>query len=215
MHIIFISDLHNHFDAIEKLPSADLLIVSGDFTQLGTVDEVLAAVKRIEARFPDFVCVGGNMDCPNADEVLRPTGHLLTLDHTIERGCARMRGCGGGNTSPFNTPFEWSDAEMTPRLAAIPTDVLNILVTHAPALNSGADRLPNGVGCGSKALAEFLQRVKPVLHLCGHIHEARGIYHFGETRVVNPGPFGDDGAYAAIVLEDGKLVSCDLAQCAK
>jgi uncharacterized protein len=215
MHIIFISDLHNHFDAIAKLPQADLLIVGGDFTQLGTADEVLAAVKRIEAHFPDFVCVGGNMDCPNADDVLRPTGHLLELDKTTVRGCARMRGCGGGNTSPFNTPFEWSDEEMAPRLAAIPAGEINILVTHAPALNGGADRLPNGIGCGSKALADFLQVAKPVLHLCGHIHEARGIYEFGETRIVNPGPFGDDGVYADIVYDGAKLTRCELTQCVK
>ena len=211
MRILFISDLHNRFGAIGRLPSADLLVVGGDFTQLGTRVELLAAVKLVESSFPDFVAVGGNMDCPDADAVLAETGHCLNLSHTTVRGEARIRGCGGGNASPFHTPFEWSDEQMTPQLEAIPAGEINVLTTHAPAFESGADALPNGVGVGSHAIAEFLRRTHPALHLCGHIHEAKGTYRFAEgVTVVNPGPFGDNGAFADIDFADGKVVQAAL-----
>lgn len=202
MKIIFISDLHNAFDALQLLPKADLLVVGGDFTQLGSQEEVLAAIKRVEnaAIAPTFLAVGGNMDCPNADQVIATTGHALTLENTVAIRHLRLRGVGGGNTSPFNTPFEWSDQEMAPKLAAIPAEEINIFVSHAPAFKSGADAIPSGLNVGSQAIAQFLQQNQVPLALCGHIHEAKGIYEFGHTTVVNPGPFGEDGNYAEIIF---------------
>ena len=35
---------------------------------------------------------------------------------------------------------------------------------------------------------EFIKEVQPALHVCGHIHEAKGVAKVGKTVVVNPGP---------------------------
>lgn len=217
MHIIFITDLHNHFEALPLLPAADLLVVGGDFTQLGSREDLLRAVDRVAALFPGFVAVGGNMDCPGADEILCAAGHGLSLEKTFVCGEARMRGCGGGNTSPFNTPFEWKDEDVIPALEAVPNGEINIFVSHAPAFATGADLIANGAHVGSAALAAFLRRGTPLLHLCGHIHEAAGLHELSAgnstVRIVNPGPFGEDGHYAAICLNDGKITGLALKKC--
>ena len=52
MRIIYISDIHGNLDAVKALPEADLCLVGGDFTTLGTDNDVLAAVELIAAKYP-------------------------------------------------------------------------------------------------------------------------------------------------------------------
>lgn len=51
--------------------------------------------------------------------------------------------------------------------SAIPTNI-DILITHTPALSHCDD----GLGCWE--LRNSLARVRPRLHVCGHVHQARG-----------------------------------------
>ena len=59
-------------------------------------------------------------------------------------------------------------------METMPDDV-DIVITHSP---------PHGVGdsnfskmkCGSLAVRNRILKVQPVLHVFGHIHEARGMY---------------------------------------
>ena len=197
MKIIFFSDIHGKFDRLSALPKADFYIVGGDFTTLGDAEQFRAAVAAVERKCPDFLGIIGNMDCKEGEAILKETGHLLCLNgKTI--GGVKLRGFGGGNKSPFNTPVEWNDSDASKLLSTV--DAVDIFVCHAPPLNSGADRISSGICVGSSAIAEFIVRVSPKLVLCGHIHEAVGIYQIGETFIVNSGPDG----YAEIDWNDGK-----------
>ena len=40
---------------------------------------------------------------------------------------------------------------------------------------------------GSKSVREVIERFKPDLCVCGHVHESQGIETIGETICVNPG----------------------------
>jgi len=203
MDIIFISDLHNNYDAIDKLPQADALIVGGDFVTLGDEAALAKAILLLEKKFPAFVAVSGNMDPVSTDAILVETGHSLSTDMPTLICRNRTFGLGGANRSPFNTPIEWDEIDAESRLATIPDSGTDILVTHAPPFESGADRITNGAFVGSKAIAACISRIHPTLHLCGHIHEAAGIYRFESTIIINPGPFGDRGAFATIRFADG------------
>ena len=77
-----------------------------------------------------------------------------------------------------------------------------ILVTHQPP-KGVVDRAFIGIHAGLYELREFDERVQPRLHLCGHIHEARGTGRIGRTLVVNPGPL-KRGFYAVIDVEEGR-----------
>ncbi|MBQ6471215.1 MAG: metallophosphoesterase family protein [Victivallales bacterium] len=204
MRILFFSDLHNETDALTRLPDADLVLMGGDFTTAGTHAQLSSMIQAVAHRFPAFLGVVGNMDPGTAGEaLLNQSGHGLPATPTLCLDRFRMMGLGGGNPSPFHTPYEWSEEEQESRLTGL-AGPLDILVTHAPPLGFGADMLPNGMHVGSQAIANLVARLRPALHLCGHIHEAAGIFNENGTILVNPGPFGAHGNHAVIEWRDGE-----------
>ena len=211
MRIIYISDMHGKLDAVKALPEADLCLIGGDFTTLGSDADIRAAVEVIAPKYPAFWGVLGNMDAPTATTVLEETGHLLPSKPTTIQGI-RLLGLGGANRSPFNTPNEWDESIATALFSGLLEGGLDFAVTHAPPFESGADRIGSGICVGSKAVAEMVMRVKPALLLCGHIHEAAGIFRLGDTLVVNPGQFDEEGNYADIRWEEGEKPSVWLAK---
>ena len=213
MDIIYISDIHRNIGAIEKLPQADALLVGGDFVTLDGEEELRKAIATIEGRFPHFRAVSGNMDPVITDSVLSETGHALATESATDVCGLRTYGLGGANRSPFNTPNEWEETEAEKRLAKIPDDGADIIVTHAPPFECGADRISNGAYVGSRAVASCVARVKPTFLLCGHIHEAAGIYKFESTIVVNPGQFGDRGSFATIRINGGEKPFAWISHC--
>lgn len=205
MRLLFISDLHGQCDALPTLPAADAILVGGDFTQFGSVQDANDVLAAIRNRPEPCLAVLGNLDPPEANAVLEAADVSLQL-RLRQLNHLSLGGIGGANDTPFQTPYEWSDNAMAETLATrFPTGTgMDILVSHAPPLNSGADRIGNGMNVGSRAVAELVQRLQPKLVLCGHIHEAAGVYSCAGAIVVNPGPFGPKGHYAYIDWPDSQ-----------
>ncbi len=61
-----------------------------------------------------------------------------------------------------------------------------LLLSHAPPYGF-ADLLKNGEHVGSKGLQKFDEEFNPDIHICGHVHEAAGIYRHKSTTIINPG----------------------------
>ena len=74
-------------------------------------------------------------------------------------------------------------AEIDAKWKLIPQG-LDVLITHGPPLGFG-DRVHSGERVGCEDLQRHLDRVKPRLHFFGHIHEDRGQWQLGPTRIVN------------------------------
>jgi hypothetical protein len=55
----------------------------------------------------------------------------------------------------------------------IPLDS-DIVVTHTPP-KYHCDQRKDRVPAGCEALRELLWKVRPLLHICGHVHEGRGV----------------------------------------
>ncbi|MEM4186004.1 MAG: metallophosphoesterase family protein, partial [Candidatus Caldarchaeum sp.] len=110
-------------------------------------------------------------------------------------------GLGGGNTSPFNTYVEFTEEQFASMLSRLKPSTSNfILVTHTPPYGVDAD-IGRGTHLGSKAIREYVERERPLVVCCGHIHEARSISTVGRTKVVNAGP-ARDGFCAAVNVAD-------------
>lgn len=97
---------------------------------------------------------------------------------------------------------------------ALPT----VLVTHSPphvtldqvkadfrkyALESYGERAKDG-HIGSIAFKNIAAKYKPILHIFGHIDEARGIVKKKETLFVNTGPSGENGDFVEVSIKDSE-----------
>jgi Icc-related predicted phosphoesterase len=194
VRLLLSSDIHcDHAaarDLVRRSSEVDVLVCAGDLAVMrqGLRDtvEVLTG-----ARCPT-VLVAGNGE--SADELTEACGGWEGAHVLHGSGCeisgVSFWGLGGAiPVTPFGAwSFDLSEEEARPLLTGCPADA--VLVTHAPPFGH-VDTADVGVHLGSRAVLEALERARPRLSVCGHIHacweqESR----VGRTRVVNAGPRG-------------------------
>ena len=212
--VAYVVDVHGRFDAVEPVLQAvgevDALVVGGDITTFGTPEDAERAIERWRALVPLLLAVAGNMDSPAIDERLVELG--VSCDgRGVTLGAVGIAGVSAAPVSPLRTPYEIPDEELGRRaeagLAEISECRVRILCPHAPPYGTRCDRLRSGEHVGSPALRAVVERERPDVVLCGHIHESRALDRVGATQVVNPGPVAS-GHYA--LVEVGETVSVAL-----
>lgn len=77
-----------------------------------------------------------------------------------------------------------------------------VVIMHNPPKDTACDLVAPGVHVGSTLLREFIETCRPLLVVCGHIHESAGIERLGRSVVVNPGALAE-GKYAVAELSGG------------
>jgi Icc-related predicted phosphoesterase len=177
MIIECIADLHGDYP---KLKGGDLLIVAGDIT----------ASDR-KSQYEDFF--HWLWDQPHRKKILVAGNHDGFLEQFLEKGSyiaenfTYLKDSGTEFEgfkiwgSPWTPEFcDWHfmlprGAKLKEKWDLIPDDT-DILITHGPAwgiLDFTSNRMGSGrQGC--KELRTALERVKPKLHVFGHIHEGYG-----------------------------------------
>lgn len=202
MKIDCIADLHGNYP---QLSGGDLLIVAGDHTARDDL-EGLAAFE-LWLRGQDYkmkVVIGGNHDMsmqvtPEIGETLEKNeGVKYLCDSGTEFEGIKIWGCPWTLTfdgiNPRCTGFTGTEEELKAHYDLIPEGT-QILVTHGPSKNI-LDRTVTDEPVGSSALSEAIIRVRPLLHVHGHIHEAYGYFkatfmqqeteqNLGEMHVIN------------------------------
>lgn len=187
---VCMADTHSQHGAL-VVPAGDVLVHAGDATRTGSPAECEDFVRWIEdtvrARgFRRAVLVAGNHDAALADAVARLQPERVTL-LTGER-CAVTGAVGTPYSVDVVGRGDWAygcadEREMADRLRCVealaPVDVL---LTHEAPLGIG-DTTAHGRSAGSAALLAEIARLRPRLHVFGHIHEGRGAYrvHFRST----------------------------------
>jgi Icc-related predicted phosphoesterase len=110
---------------------------------------------------------------------------------TFTAGDFHVAGLGYSNTTPFDTPGEYTEQELEQKLHAFDGLKPMIAVCHTPPYGTMLDRITNLRHAGSKAVRDFLQREQPRYFFCGHIHEAAGAQDkLGATSAMNVGKKG-------------------------
>ncbi|MGD8505376.1 MAG: metallophosphoesterase family protein [Candidatus Bathyarchaeota archaeon] len=197
MRILVVSDFHGSIEASRKAASkaeqihADVAVIAGDVTHFGSVQnakELLLSL--VELKLPVFF-VPGNCDSPSLATInLKGARCIHGSCETYDNGM--FVGVGGCPNTPFNTPFEMTEDEIM--------NVLNrsfeqvqlkswlIMVSHTPPKDTKLDAAFIGEHVGSSSVRQYIEDKQPSIVFCGHIHEARGIDHIGNTVIVNPGP---------------------------
>lgn len=192
MKLLAFSDLHlsrtHAAMLVEAAAGADLVIGAGDFCNmrqgLGAAMGMLAGIGA------PMVLVPGNAE--SADELREeaPPGAQVLHGTGIEIEGLALFGLGYGvPVTPFGS---WSCdlAESEAEALLSRCSRADILITHSPP-KGVADRTSSGLSVGSIAIRAAIERLKPQLALCGHVHESWGAQGMiGNTQVVNLGPHG-------------------------
>jgi Icc-related predicted phosphoesterase len=196
IRIVCISDTHSKTDQenLPIIPDGDILIHSGDFTDAGAKDEVIKFNEWLGTLPHEHkIVIAGNheysfdpncikfkklnYDAAHADDMKKELTNCVYLEDSeiVIRGL-KIYGSpwqpkfGSGN-SAFNVT---RGAVLKEKWDKIPDDI-DILITHGPPLGYGDNvgtPFGNVVRAGCKDLLFTIKnRVKPKLHVYGHIHE--------------------------------------------
>ncbi len=185
--LVAMADTHGYQQRL-TVPEGDILILAGDFTRRGRLDE-LAEVNEFLARLPHRhkLVVAGNHDWCFQERPAEARA-LLTAATYLQDEAITIEGVKFYG-SPWQPWFlDWAfnlprGPELAQRWALIPEDT-DVLITHGPPLGFG-DRVHDGTRVGCEDLLRRVQQVRPKLHLFGHIHEDAGLWTEGGTTFVN------------------------------
>jgi predicted phosphohydrolase len=187
MRIVCVSDTHNQHGSLD-VPAGDVLVHAGDFSMAGRAREI-SAFDAWLGTLPHAhkVVIAGNHDWlfqtdPDGARGLLTHAQYLEDSGTVVDG---LRFWG----SPWQPWFlDWAfnlrrGAEIAAKWALIP-DRVDVLVTHGPP-HGVRDRVEDGDLVGCEELSRALDRVRPRLHVFGHIHEGYGVTRRGNLTLVN------------------------------
>ena len=213
MRIIAFGDIHMEYAGIEKitgLSKADLVIITGDFTNCGgkkDASTILDVIRRIN---PKIYAVLGNMDQASVGDYLDELG-INIHGKGIVLGDLGIFGVGGSNLTPFNTPTEFSEEELgdivNKAYQYVTQAPIKVLISHTPPFNTATDLIGSGVHVGSTAIREFIEEKQPDVCFTGHIHESRGEDRIGRSLILNPGMLKDPGWIELNRQDDGNFIA--------
>ena len=137
MKFLALSDAHGVYSHIAQLlfkaGDVDAVCVIGDITDFGPNALVQELLSLIGEDVPTLM-IPGNCDLPTIVETIEESPavnlHLKSFDYDD----IRFLGIGGSNPTPFNTPFELSEAELQSYAARLLNDVgaTTVLLSHTP-----------------------------------------------------------------------------------
>jgi len=195
LRIVVMSDTHELHREVNA-PEGDILLFCGDFTMWS---KSMAAILDFNAWLGELpyrriVLSPGNHEFflerdPTARSLLTNATVLINESVTV----AGLNIWGSPVTPLSSGAFSLSSAIDRKRLyAAIPADT-DVLITHTPPYGV-LDLSPGSTQpAGCKELSDAVQRIRPKLHVFGHIHGAHGVAHTDDTTFVNAALLGADG----------------------
>lgn len=199
MKVVCISDTHNRHRELD-MPEGDILVHAGDFTHSGSKAEVqdfLDWLDDLEVVYDYILVVPGNHDrClvsksqSNVDWFWEHAGATLLIDQSDREGTNGHNIYG----SPYTPVWGKEPAFMKKRVrlnktwAKIPAST-DLLITHGPPKGI-LDTVERGETVGCKSLYNHVLRVKPKLHIFGHVHDN---YKGRPCRCLNNGVFEHEG----------------------
>jgi Icc-related predicted phosphoesterase len=185
--LVAMADTHGYHRNL-TVPDGDFLIHAGDLTQRGTLAELEAVA--------DFL-----RSLPHRHKIIIAGNHDFGFERQPEKAQALFHGLtylqDAGVTlegltfwgSPWQPWFyDWAfNLRRGPALDAkwqhIPPNV-DVLLTHGPPMGYG-DTVYSGERVGCEDLTRHVLRAQPRLHFFGHIHEDRGEWQLGPSRLIN------------------------------
>jgi uncharacterized protein len=194
MKLLAVSDLHSDLAAatslVERSRAVDVVVIAGDLCNLHQhLERVVEALKGITV--PTVLVAGNNETTAELRDACADLPHFHILHGSgMEIGGVKLWGVGGGiPVTPFGAwSYDFAEDQAETLLAGCPLG--GVLVTHSPPFGV-LDVASNGKHLGSTAVRAAIDRCRPRLVVCGHIHASGGKRAtIGDTTVINAGPTG-------------------------
>ena len=212
MRLVCLSDTHMKHWGVPRMPEGDVLIHAGDSLGCGNLAELEIFVDWFSKYdHPHKILIAGNHDWvferqPKvARKVVEEAGVIYLNDDGVTIDGVKFWG------SPVQPEFcDWAfnrkrGEEIDRHWQLIPDDT-DVLITHGPphGLLDKTEMTEVSVGC-EDLRRHVLQRVKPMVHIFGHIHSAAGIRRKNGIKFINASQLDDyysnpDG-YRPLVFE--------------
>ena len=192
MKLLIFSDIHSNHKALEQLMAteADYYFAAGDLVNWARGLEQCGKIMQPRGERV-YVLPGNHESAPQIATFCAQFGLHNFHEQTIRIGQHHVAGLGYSSPTPFNTPGEYSEAELAERLVRFESLKPLVLICHAPPHGTALDRVRDGVHAGSRSIRDFVDRRQPDYLFCGHIHEAEGVeIALGKTKAVNVGKRG-------------------------
>jgi Icc-related predicted phosphoesterase len=189
MRIVAVADTHTFHEDLRTIPDGDVFVHAGDLCRGGRLDELRIVAEWVRRQpHRHKIVVAGNHDwCfvrePQAALEILGQEIIYLQDAEVVLDGVRFWG------SPWQPEYnEWAfnlprGEALASKWALIPTGI-HVLVTHGPPASIG-DRggHPERRGCAD--LLTAVQRLRPLLHLFGHIHQDGGFWRTDSTCFAN------------------------------
>jgi Icc-related predicted phosphoesterase len=192
MKLLIFSDIHNDARALNHLmdTEADYYFAAGDMvTWARGMDKIGPVLARRADRL--YLMPGNHESERDVQNACEQYGMHPFHSESMEIAGYHIAGLGYSSPTPFDTPGEYSEAEIAERLAPFAELKPLVLICHCPPFGTALDQIKPGLNAGSKSVGEFIEKHQPEHFFCGHIHEAEGVViQIGKTRAMNVGKEG-------------------------
>lgn len=195
MRILAAGDIHGDTGLAERLAQkaqkerVDLVILCGDITRFdqSTSNLIGPFVKRKKK----VLLVPGNHDSfATADFLAQVYGVKNIHGYSLKFGEVGVCGCGGANIGVEQLDEKEIYGLLKQGFDRIKDLKKKIMVTHVHPSQTKMERFTQFFP-GSDGVRKAIDRFKPDLLLCSHVHEAEGIEErIGNTTVINVGKSG-------------------------
>jgi Icc-related predicted phosphoesterase len=176
MKILAVADIHGAqfrlnlvLKNIDRF-SPDIVVICGDITQFGPGDLAKNFLNQISI---DTLAITGNIDSADVAKGIDDSkATRIEMKKVVKKGI----------------PFVGMGRDISNQIKIIDEKKLIdencVVVSHEPPYGT-QDKVFLGMHAGNKSLREIVEKFKPRLILCGHIHEDPGKDEIGKTIVVN------------------------------
>lgn len=189
MKLLAFVDLHGDAGLLKKLvkrakeKDINLVVVAGDLTMFE--DHLKYIIKKLNTIGKKVLIIPGNHE--NAKHLRKAIKGYDNCKDFHEKAVKIedyvFLGYGGGGFSLTDSDFrkiarQWYGEYQKDKV---------ILVTHGPPFGTKIDKMDKRY-VGNKDYRTFIERIKPMLVICGHIHDNVGkVDKIGSTNVIHPG----------------------------
>jgi uncharacterized protein len=187
MHIYAVADIHGRADKIALIKNntlqlnPDVLVVAGDITNYTGSAAILAQLNDIPV---PVLAVRGNTDLSRVESLLEYFPNISPLHlKRVTIGSTSFVGINGCIPIPFSSRICLNQLQVIEKLKPL-IKSNSVLVAHPPPWGT-LDEVFGRFHAGCRSLTKVIKMCRPMIMICGHIHESPGSVFIEKTLVIN------------------------------